>query len=79
MWSDGWRSPSECIDSALPALSLSSEGGARLAADAGFGLNRKTADHHQAEFTRNIFRRLRASHSSAVSLIRLELSPELRG
>src|ERR1700694_4914671 len=40
---------------------------------------KKTADHHQAEISRNIFRRLRASHSSRLSLIRLELSPEPRG
>jgi hypothetical protein len=33
----------------------------------------------QAEITRNIFRRLRASHSSRVSLIRLEYPPEPRG
>ena len=36
-------------------------------------------DHIQAEITRNIFRRLRASHSSGVSLIRLESPPDPRG
>ncbi len=35
---------------------------------------RNTSNSHQAEITRNIFRRLRASHSSRVSSIRLELS-----
>ena len=40
---------------------------------------RKLLDNHQAEITRNIFRRLRASQSSRVSLIRLESPPEPRG
>ena len=52
----------------------------RLTGDTGFGPEQqKTADHHQAEISRNIFRRRRASHSSRVSSIKLELSLEPRG
>jgi hypothetical protein len=49
-----------------------------LASDMGSGVNSKKADHYQAECKRNIFRRLRPSHSSGVSLIRLESLSELR-